>query len=99
MMVEDYDLDDGNLLKLKKHGINFHDVEEFFTCGDPFIYADLSHSSVESRFIAFNAYKNRNLYVVFTFRAMDGLLKIRVISARYAHKKEAEKFYAKKDHN
>ncbi|MDD4973637.1 MAG: hypothetical protein PHY93_04765 [Bacteriovorax sp.] len=32
----------------------------------------------------------------FTFRAIDGLLKIRVISARYAHKKEAGKFHEKK---
>lgn len=65
--------------------------------GDPLIYADQSHRVVESRFVAFDKYKNRNMYVVFiTFRAIDGLLKIRVISARYAHKKEAGKFHEKK---
>jgi uncharacterized DUF497 family protein len=99
MKIVDYDWNDSNREKLKKHGIGAFDIEDFFASCNPFIYADLSHSSVESRFIAFDLYKNRNMYVVFTFRAMDGLLKIRVISARYAHSKEIGKFYAKKNSN
>jgi uncharacterized DUF497 family protein len=96
MKIEDFDWNDGNSEKIKKHGIQRYAVEDFFANCDPFIYADQSHSVVESRFIAFDKYKNRHMYVVFTFRAVDGLLKIRVISARYTHEKEAGKFYEKK---
>ena len=96
MKIRDFDWDDGNNEKIKKHGVQRNKIEDFFANYDPFIYADQSHSLVESRFIAFNKYNNRNIYVVFTFRAVDGLLKIRVISARYAHEKEVGKFYEKK---
>ncbi|MGZ3787686.1 MAG: BrnT family toxin [Bacteriovorax sp.] len=96
MKIEDFDWNHGNSEKVKKHGISSHDIEDFFANCDPLIYADQSNSLIESRFIAFDKYKNRNIYVVFTFRAIDGQLKIRVISARYAHKKETRKFYEKK---
>lgn len=96
MKIVNFDWDQGNSEKIKKHGINLSDIEEFFLGGDPFVFADSSHSLLELRFIAFGNYKNRNIFVAFTFRAIDGLLKIRVISARYAHKNEAGKFYEKK---
>lgn len=96
MKIVDFDWNHGNSEKVKKHGVHRQDIEDFLIIGDPLIYADQSHGLLESRFIAFDKYKNRNLYVVFTFRAIDGLLKIRVISARYAHKKEVRKYYEKK---
>lgn len=96
MKIAVFDWNHGNSEKIKKHGVSAHVIEDFLLNYDPFIYADQSHSGVESRFIAFAKYKNRNLFVVFTLRAVDGLLKIRVVSARYAHKKEERKFYEKK---
>lgn len=96
MKIINFDWDHGNRDKIKKHGLNSNGIEEFFLRSDPYILADQRHSVEEARFIAFNEYRNRHIYVVFTFRAILGVLKIRVISARYAHKKEVLKFYEKK---
>ena len=96
MKVKDFDWNHGNKEKIKKHGINSSEIEDFFLNFNPFIFTDQMHSDFEARFIAFGKHKRRNIFVVFTFRALEGSLKIRVISARYAHAKEAEKFYEKK---
>ena len=56
---------------------------------------DAETSQSETRFFAFDKVEDKILFVVFTLRAVDGVLKTRVISARFAHKKEWEKFYGK----
>lgn len=86
--------DFGNLEKVRKHGLSHEDIEEFLL-SDPFILTDKRHSSAESRYIAFGKFKEKDLFVAFTIRAIEGELKIRPISARYANKKEVEKFYGK----
>ena len=99
MRLEEFDWNHGNNEKIRKHGVKKQEVEDFFINGDPLIFADQIHSATETRFFAFGKSNDRNIYVVFTFRAVDGRLKVRVISARFAHKKEARKFYEKKSNN
>ena len=99
MRLQDFDWNHGNTEKIKKRGFNPSEIEDFFMNSDPFIYTDQNHSLAESRFIGFGKYKSRNMFVVFTLRAVSGLLKIRVISARFAHQNEARKFYEKEDHD
>lgn len=88
MKVSSFDWDAGNLEKLKKHNVPIDIVESFFFNENVYILSDEQHSFLESRFIAFGQIRDRDLIVVFTFRANCGDLKIRVISARYAHKKK-----------
>ena len=86
--------DFGNFEKVKKHGLSHVDIEEFLL-SDPFILTDDRHNAAESRYIAFGKFKLKYLFVAFTIRAVEGELKIRPISARYANKREVEKFYGK----
>ncbi|MBY0416094.1 MAG: BrnT family toxin [Bdellovibrionales bacterium] len=93
MRIESFDWDNGNLEKLKKHKVSVEIIEDFLTNYEVNCFADYKHSIVELRFIAFGKYKDRDLLVVFTFRANFSVLQIRVISARYVHKKELRKLY------
>ena len=93
MKISSFDWDDGNLEKLKKHRISTSIAEEFFSSSEIFIINDRKHSFIEPRFIAFGRYLNRDMYIAFTFRANSGILKIRIISARYVHKKELGRMY------
>lgn len=91
MKISSFDWDEGNLFKLQKHNVPMAAIENFFTTTDFKIVSDEKHFMVEPRFIAFGKYLERQLYIVFTFRSFQGILKIRVISARYASKKELRK--------
>ena len=95
MKIEGFDWDFGNLKKIKKHGLEIDQIEDFLN-SDPFVWMDEGHSQFETRFIAFGGYEDKYLFVAFTLRAMGRVLKLRVISARYARKREMEKFYEKK---
>ena len=94
MKIEGYDWDNGNLAKLQKHGLGIDQIEDFLN-SNPFVCADEKHNEVESRFIAFGEFNGCHLFVAFTIRSHGRALKVRVISARYAQKKELEKFYGK----
>jgi uncharacterized DUF497 family protein len=103
MQISGFDWDEGNLEKIKKK-IPIEIVQNFFSTSSLKIVDDIKHSSTEMRFIAFGKYQDRDLFVVFTFRTYLGELKIRVISARYVHKKEREELYEeiknkKENHN
>ncbi|MBC7712762.1 MAG: BrnT family toxin [Rhizobacter sp.] len=93
MKITSFDWDDGNLKKLKKHKVPIEEIEDFIVNSDPVYLNDLKHSSTEFRFIAIGLYKERNLFIVFTFRIIAGIFKVRVISARYVRKKEIRKLY------
>lgn len=95
MKLSGFDWDAGNIKKAQKHGLTILEIERFFEL-DPFVCEDLPHSTTEPRFIAFDSYKDRHIFVAFTIRKIEESLKIRIISARYAHKREVEKFYANK---
>jgi uncharacterized DUF497 family protein len=90
--VQGFDWDNGNTQKAVKHGLSIEQIEQFFQ-SNPYVYSDQKNSKKESRFLAFDKVGVKILFVAFTLRAIDGVLKIRVISARYAHKKEWNKFY------
>ena len=91
MKIDRFDWDEGNREKVEKHGVKKNEIEKFFS-QNPFIRADELHSVSESRFIAFDRFKERHLFVVFTIRALKGSIVIRVISARFAHEKEVKSY-------
>lgn len=94
MKIQGFNWDKGNIEKVQKHGLTIEEIENFLE-NNPLIYPDAENSQSETRFFAFDKIEDKLLFVVFTLRAVDGVLKARVISARYAHKKEWEKFYGK----
>lgn len=61
MKVEGFDWDHGNREKIKKHKVDLDSVEDFLINYKPFIFADVPHSTAESRFVAFDKYKDRNM--------------------------------------
>lgn len=95
MKISSFDWDDGNLGKLKKHNIPRSSIEDFISNYDLNFFNDRKHSVNELRFIVTGKYGKRDLFVVFTFRVSSGSLKVRIISARYLHKKELGKLYEK----
>ena len=94
MKIEGFDWDNGNKLKVQKHGVTIDEIEVFLL-NNPIIYLDRKNSHDEIRYIAFDYFGNKLLFISFTIRKIDGVHKVRVISARYAHKKEWDKFYGK----
>ncbi|WP_413587603.1 BrnT family toxin [Bdellovibrio sp. HCB274] len=92
--IHGFDWDQGNIGKVQKHGLTIKEIEIFLE-RNPLLYSDIKNSTSETRFFAFDRFGNKILFVVFTIRAIEGVLKFRVISARYAHKKEWEKFNGK----
>lgn len=83
----DFDWDDGNRDKAQKHGLTIGEIEGFFRLR-PCVAPDPEHSTAEQRHIAVGLTPNgRPIFVAFCWR--DG--KVRPISARYMHRKEAER--------
>jgi uncharacterized protein len=80
-----FDWDDGNRAKCLKHGLD-HEAIEFALAHGAKVAADPVHSLVEQRFIAVSRTREgRAVYIVFCLRGE----KVRPISARYMHRKEA----------
>lgn len=87
-----FDWDEANVYKVCKHGLSIEMIEEFFL-RKVLIIPDSKHSSHEHRMLAFaKSINSRNVIAVFTMRKVNHLDLIRVISARYTHKKEV-RFY------
>lgn len=88
--IFEFEWDAGNLDKsYEKHGITPKEAEEVFVSEELYVLKDIKHSQKEERFIALGkSLSGRNLFVVFTIRKN----KIRIISARKMHKKEADKY-------
>ncbi len=81
----EFDWDGGNAGKNRKHRVEDTESEEAFFDGRKVLMKDALHSHGEERFILLGKTKgDRLLFIVFTKRK----LKIRVISARQANKKE-----------
>ena len=89
----EFDWDKANIDKsYKKHGTTTSETEEIFLDENLRIIRDIKHSQKEDRFIALGkTQEGKVLFVVFTNRKE----KIRVISARIAHKNERN-YYEKK---
>jgi uncharacterized DUF497 family protein len=72
---------------LKKHGIAFEEAEELFTSGVDYLEIfDEDHPVEEDRFLAIGPIRRGVVLVVWTERSEDA---IRIISARWATKREA----------
>ncbi|MDP3895816.1 MAG: BrnT family toxin [Mesorhizobium sp.] len=83
--------DDGNWPKCGKHGVSKENIE--FVLRDALVAPDLRHSHVEDRFIAVGADPDgRPVFVGFTFRSIGAEIVIRPLTARYMHKKEAQRY-------
>lgn len=83
--VVEFQWDEGNIGKNKKHKVEDKESEEVFFDEKRFIFKDLVHSESEERLrILGKTKKGRLLFVVFTKRGK----RIRIISARDINKKE-----------
>ena len=72
----------------KKHGVSFEEASALFSRGDDYLEIfDDAHSDEEDRFIAIGPIKKGLVLVVYTERDEDTF---RLISARWATKREAE---------
>ena len=89
----DYEWDEAKrLANLRKHGIDFADIEEFGW--DVALYeADESEEYGEERFLALGPFRGKIHLVVFTLRG----LVTRIISVRKAEKKEVRKYEKEAD--
>ncbi len=88
--VIEFEWDKANLDKsYQKHGITPKEAEEVFLDEESFVIPDVKHSQKESRYIILGkTFEEKRLFIVFTIREK----KIRIISSRQMHKKEAEKY-------
>ncbi|HVW94092.1 MAG TPA: BrnT family toxin [Devosia sp.] len=88
----EFDWDEGNWRKCQSHGVSIEEIEGLFR-GAPRVAPDPAHSSSEDRLIAVGRTAGgRPLFVAFTLRQQDGRQLIRPVSARYMHRKEAERY-------
>ncbi|MBN8996386.1 MAG: BrnT family toxin [Rhizobiales bacterium] len=89
--MDGFDWDDGNRAKCQKHGVSLHEIEAVFA--NARIAPDLKHSDREDRYIAVgrNA-RSRPMFVAFVYRRFGDVVRIRPVSARYMHRKEAESY-------
>ena len=94
-MVETYagfDWDDGNWPKCGKHGVSRAEIEAVIT-GPVAVRPDVSHSRIETRFLAIGRTSDdRHVLVCFTIRQYHGSRYLRPISARHMHQKEVVSF-------
>ena len=85
--VLEFEWDEGNIGKNKKHKVEDKEAEEVFLDEGKVILKDKLHSQKDERFIVLGkTKKDRLLYVAFTKRNK----KVRIISARYINKKEVQ---------
>lgn len=83
-----FDWNAGNRRKVLKHGVTVAEIEGLFS-EEVLMMPDHRHSLEEERFLAVGeSPQGRGIFVSFTFRSVNENQLIRVISARYMHKKE-----------
>ena len=75
---------------LEKHGLSFSEAKELFESGDDYLEIfDDAHSDDEERFITIGKIRRGLVVVIWTERTEDT---IRIISTRWATKREKELF-------
>jgi uncharacterized DUF497 family protein len=90
MEITGFDWDDGNWPKCGKHGVSREEIEQVFL-GAPAVMPDSFPDEPRMRAIGKTA-AGRYVFVVFMPRDIDGLTKLRPISARYMHQKEVDHY-------
>ncbi|MBF6561225.1 MAG: BrnT family toxin [Candidatus Binataceae bacterium] len=84
--------DRANRLKCEKHGVPIAAIEELFR-RPVAIFPDPAHSDQEERFKAIGKTDDRrSVLMVFTLRRRRADVFIRLISARYMHKREVDHY-------
>ena len=84
----DFEWDEAKrLANLKKHGVDFADIEEF-GWDVAFLEPDNNSEYGEDRFIALGPFRGKIHVVIFTLRGQM----TRIISARNAERKEVRKY-------
>ena len=79
----------------EKHGLSFSEAKQLFERSKDYLEIfDATHSDLEDRFIAIGAIRRGVVVVVYTERDEDI---IRIIGARFATKRERERFQAHMD--
>jgi uncharacterized DUF497 family protein len=79
-----------NVRNRKEHGVSFEEASILFASRNEYLEIfDEAHSSDEDRFIAIGPIARRMVLVVYTEREDDT---VRIISARWATKREAEMY-------
>ena len=81
-----------DLVNQKRHGVSFHEASELLTSGVEHLeFFDDAHSLDEERFISIGPIRRGLVLVVWTERLED---EIRIISARWANRREQAQFRA-----
>jgi hypothetical protein len=92
MEFSGFDWDEANENKCQSHGISIAEIESVFA-GAVVILPDVDHSQAERRFRAIGrTSRGRLTFVVFTQRGRGADIKIRPISARFMHRREAASY-------
>lgn len=80
-----------NQINIKKHGIGFDEASSVFYDEKAILFDDPIHSEYEDRFLLLGVSNNANICMVcHCYREFDTV--IRIISARRATKKEADRY-------
>lgn len=94
--IAGFDWDGGNSAKCQKHGVSIEEIEAVFSLDDIAVLDDDLHSTREKRFLAIGCNPGgRHIFVGFTLRKRKSQTFIRVITARYMHKKEIDSYAQK----
>ena len=92
MKIAGFDWDEGNREKCQKHGVTIAEIEGLFA-GELLVAPDMAHSASEERWIAVGrGWAKRAMFVAFTLRELDERTFVRPVSARFMHKKEADRY-------
>jgi uncharacterized DUF497 family protein len=87
-----FEWDAGNIEKCAKHGVSRGEIEAVLS-GEPALRDDPFDQAIERRLRAIGRTPaGRYIFVVFTFRPSGGQWRIRPISARYMHDREARHY-------
>jgi uncharacterized protein len=90
--VAEFDWDDGNREKCRRHGVAIADIEAVLG-GNPRVAPDVKHTGAEERFIAVGHTRNgRPIFIAFTVRMKEGRRVVRPITARYMHRREISRY-------
>ena len=93
LAIDGFDWDDGNQEHCTKHGLSRFEIEDFFQQDHVLIAPSPLHVRREERYLAIGRSRmGKPMVVVFTIRTFGDTIRLRPISARYMHKKEAQTY-------
>lgn len=88
-----FEWDDGNQKHCQKHRLSPKQIELFLQQDNLLVAPDVRHTKKEERYLAIGRVRTgKPMLVVFTVRKVDETVRLRPISARYMHEKEARKY-------